>query len=191
MRTDDGLDYGAAIKLLHRGRAKDALFIAERLVASSVESERLDGYMCLGAVYEDGGDDVAIDLSRAISAYRQAAVINPCGLTFMSLARVQMLSGLFPESFRSLGFALEYGESPELYLGFAQYYECNGAGELEKSAKFYRRAASTGRFAGFFGYSRVARLMGRKGVATLVDALRIVMGPFIFLLIGAKARYTF
>ncbi|WP_282269108.1 hypothetical protein [Stenotrophomonas sp. PS02298] len=191
MKIDNEYTYSKAIALLTKGMAKEALVIAESLVRSSNESDRLDGYMSMGAIYEEGGRGVPPDFSLATKAYRKAAAIEPSEITFLNVARTQLLSGQYQDCLRSLNAASTYGKSPELLLGYARYYEINGDEDFLKALDFYYLAALRGRFAGFFGYSRVARLTGKKWKAMWADFLRILLGPLIWLIFGSKARYQF
>lgn len=89
----------------------------QQLAESSDEDGRLDGYMCLGYVYEDRGADLEPDFDKALGSYRRASLMAPNGVTFIN----------------------------------------------------FLRAALHGRFAGFFGYAKVARV--RRACARLADGL--------------------
>jgi len=173
-------DFKQAVQLLEHGQAHQALRLADSLTSSMDERHRLDGYMCRGMIFEEGGPDLCVDLDKALDSYRRASLIAPNSITFTSLARVSLKRRAYAESLRFLQIAADHELTPEVLLGFAS-----------KAKSYYLRAALKGRFSGFFGYSRMSRKMGQPVRAALVDALRIIAGPLIALAIGARARYQF
>lgn len=183
--------FKSAMGLLSEGSARQALLLAEAMISSEDESERLDGYLCRGMVYEDGGAGVDMDLAVSLDSYRRVSLIAPCSIAFSNLARVSMKLGDFSRVLRYLESAAEFEVTPELILGFAKFYEeCSPADGLT-AKRLYIKAAFKGRFAGFFGYSRVARKMGQYGRALAVDCIRVMLGPLMALLLGKKAQYQF
>lgn len=58
----------------------------QQLAESSDEDGRLDGYMCLGYVYEDRGADVEPDFDEALGSYRRASLMAPNGVTFINFS---------------------------------------------------------------------------------------------------------
>lgn len=184
-------DFKRAVRLLEDKRAGEALSLADALISSSDERNRLDGYMCRGMVFEDGGIDVEVDLEKSLDSYRRAALIVPDAVTFLSLARVSLRRRDYPGAFRFLEISTEYGVLPETVLGFAAYYEEVSPMDGVRAKRCYMKAAMRGRFSGFFGYSRVARAMGQPIRAMLMNCLRIATGPLIALAIGSRARFQF
>lgn len=184
-------DFRRAVRLLEGGQTREALGLSDALIASDCERTRLDGYMCRGMVFEDGGDGIDIDLEKSLESYRRASLIAPGAITFLSMARVSIGLGDFAGAYKFLQLSESYEVSPELLLGFAYYFEQVSPVNTEKAMDFYFRAAMKGRFAGFFGYSRVARTSGKNSKALLMDCLRLLTGPFIALAIGKRARYQF
>lgn len=184
-------EFRFAVALLEQGRATEALSLAESLITSKDERCQLDGYMCRGMIYEDGGTDLCVDLDRALDDYRRASLIAPNSMTFMSLARVSLKRRDFAETLRFLQISKEHEMTPEVLLGFAQYFEELVPMDASEAKSYFLRAALKGRFAGFFGYSRVSRKTGQPVRAGVMDALRLLVGPFIALAIGARARYQF
>lgn len=192
MKSSKQTEYSKVVMLLDRGRAYDALLIADRLIHSGNEDSYLLGLLCRGMVYEDGGERVEQDFDKAMDNYRRVSLIAPCGLAFINLARVSMKRhGGYPDARRFLDVALTYGMTPELALCLAEYYETSPEPDLSYAKQCYVKAAFLWRFAGFFGYSRVARRMGQWGRALCVDVLRLVLGPILALLIGSKAQHRF
>lgn len=183
--------FADAMRYLDEGRAEEALRIGESLVRSTDEGDRLSGYLCRGFVYEDGAVDFNIDLDRAMYNYLQASLIAPDPITYAYLARVSMKKGEYPYALRYLNESASMGSSIESILGFAHYYREKPNKELEVSKRFYLRAALRGRFSGFFGYSQVAREAGQTIRAIAMDVVRVILGPFIAIVMGVKARDRF
>lgn len=184
-------DFRKGVRLLEQGQAGQALRLAEALIRSEDEMDRLDGYSCRGMVFEDGGLDVAIDLERSLDSYRRASLIVPCAVSFLHLARISLKQKDFAQSWRFLEISSGYEVTPEILLGYAQWFEESVPMDAEKAMFYYWKAALRGRFAGFFGYSRVARSAGQPLRALSMDVLRILTGPLIALAIGVRAQYQF
>lgn len=186
--------FSKAMRLLDDGYAKDALQIGNDLVSSEDEGDRLSGYLCRGLAYEDGGDDLQSDIEKSIYNYRQAALIAPDAISFCNLARASMKKGSgngYQDALKFLQEAAEINVTPEVILGFAHYHRTKPDRDLDAAKKFYLRAASQGRFLGFFGYSELARELEQNFRALVVDCLRIILGPFIALLLGKRAQDRF
>ncbi|MEG2802998.1 hypothetical protein [Stenotrophomonas sp.] len=183
-----------AMRLLDDGRAQEALQIGNALVSSDDEGDRLSGYLCLGFTYEDGGEGHRPDMERAIHNYRQAALIAPDPVTFCCLARSSMKRSDgdgYQDALRFLQEAAKLRLTPAVALGFAHYHRVKPHRDLEEAKKFYLRAAVSGRFSGFFGYSAVARELSQQGRALVADCIRTVLGPLIALLLGRRAQDRF
>lgn len=142
-------------------------------------------------IYEDGGYDVPVDLSRSLDSYRRASLIAPGAVTFLNLARVSLKLKRYSEAYGFLDQSAAYEISPETVLGYGHYFEESEPMDAESAKRYFFKAAMQGRFAGFFGYSRVSRAVGQNLRALLMDCARILLGPFIALAIGARARYQF
>ncbi|WP_147300573.1 hypothetical protein [Lysobacter silvisoli] len=184
-------EFKEAMNCLDRGDVRSALAIADNLTQSPDERDQISGYLCRGFAYEDGGDGLTPDLAKAIHNYRKASLLAPDSITFCHLARASIKLGEagLPEAWKFLVQAKTLRDTPEVILGFAKYYREKN--EYEKAKYFYRSAALRGRFAGFFGYSEISRILGQNKRAMLVDSLRVLLGPLIALLIGNKAQEEF
>ena len=193
MNSERAKQFGKAMHLLDAGRAQDALGIGKCLLSSKDESYKLAGHLCVGLVYEEGGDDLARDIDKAIFHYHHAASIAQDPISFSYLARATMKKGVceYPAALRYLVEGANLGEPPEVLLGFAQYYRTKPEKDLILAKKYYLRAALRGRFAGFFGYSSTCRELGQKGRALAMDVVRLIVGPFLALLFGRAAQDRF
>lgn len=184
-------DYRSAVRLLDEGEARKALQLAESLIASTDEGSRIEGYMCRGMIHEEGGDGVPVDLEKSMDSYRRVSLIAPGAIPFLNLARVSLKRKSFVEAFRFLNASASFEVSPETLLGYGHYFEECDSKEPEKAKEYFFKAAMRGRFAGFFGYARVARASGQHLRALLMDCTRIASGPLIALAIGSRARFQF
>jgi len=194
MKAQRSVLFGEAIKLLDSGHARAALEIAEKLVSSDDEQDKLSGYFCRGAIYEDGGSDLSIDIDKAIYNYRQVALLSPDWVAFNNLARMHIKKGgsnAFVDAKKYLDEAAKIEVSPEVLLGYALYYRKKPDSNPSIAKQYYLQAAIRGRFSGLFGYSEVAREVGQPFRAIIADCARILFGPFVVFLIGSKARNVF
>ena len=182
--------YESAMEHLGRGETKDALRIADKMINSESERNRLSGYICRGLAYEQGGD-IEPDFDKAVFNYRKALCEFEDSVVYSYLARVMMKKKDFEQARRFLGEAEKIRPTAEVILGFANYYARKPVPDYLRARRFYVKAALHGRFAGFFGYSRMARLSGQEFRAFCMDCLRILVGPIVAILIGSKAQMTF
>lgn len=151
-------------------------------------------HLLKGMIYEFGGEGVSIDLSKAVESYRTASHLigNSDSIPFLYLARALMKQG--PGSYAA---ALNYIQqastarhTAEVDLAFAAYYEAD-EGSLNLAKRHYLKAAAKGRFAGFFGLASMLRKGGHNLQAIIVDGVRILAGPILFVLLGKTARSSF
>lgn len=146
----------------------------------------------MGLIYEFGGGGVEIDLSKAVEHYRKTAYKIPSSIGYIHLARALMKQGgeRHHDALRYIEEAKSIQMVPEVDLAYAKYYEGGNDPDYARARHYYLRAALAGRFAGFFGYAAMSRKMDQKVRAAFVDGLRLVAGPFLFLLLGKKASKT-
>lgn len=182
-----------AMKCLGRGHALQALRIADELTASEDEVVVISGHICKGLIYEYGGDEVPVDLERAMQHYRRVALVVRDATTYCDMARATLKQGPSHsgQALKYLQEARSLQDSPEVDLGFAEYFKSRPDPDYPRSRGFFLRAALHGRFMGFFGYAEVSRIMGQNGRALAADCVRLLLGPFIALLIGSKATGRF
>lgn len=182
-----------SLRHLAKQEAWQALRLADDLLASDEESTRVAGHICKGLIYEHGGNEFPIDLDRALQHYRQVALVIRDQTTYCDMARTTMKKGPahFEQGLRYLEEARAIKDGPDVDLGFAEYFKSKPNPDYPQSRRFYARAAWHGRFMGFFGYSDVSRTMGQHWRAFAVDVLRLLLGPFIALLIGSRATGRF
>lgn len=96
------------VRLFEEGHMVQALALAEELIRSEDEMDRLDGYSCRGMFFEDGGLDVAVDLGTSIDGYRRASLITPNAVASQHLARVTLKRKELSQSLRFLEISARY-----------------------------------------------------------------------------------
>lgn len=177
----------------HKRKASDSLEILNLVFREGGSSDDAAGYLLKGLIYEFGGDGISIDLVKAIESYRSASNIihDSDSIPFLYLARalIKQGPGSYSSAFKCMQRASGACHTPEVDLAFASYYELTE--NLDAAKKYYTKAMFNGRFAGFFGLSSVLRKKGNKFQAALVDSCRIILGPFLFIFLGRKARASF
>lgn len=182
------------MRLLERGQPKEALRCAELLIASESEADRLSGHLSRGWIYEDGGPGLDVDLVRAFHSFLQVSLIAPDAVSYLNLARVSVKMGGdrgFSDAYKYLNLAAQSQLTPEVLLGFATYYCEKPSPDLRQARRYFLKAALRGRFAGFFGYSRVSRLLKQHYLAFGADVLRVIVAPLLLLMIGSRTRNRF
>mgnify|MGYP000865294768 CR=1 FL=1 len=180
--------YRIARESIRKGHAHELLELSGELVRSENSALHPSGYLMRGMAYEIGSEELDVDLERAAASYRKAVSLAPDTITYLFLARALMKMG----GDQRLG-ALRYIQEaeairmePEVSLAYARYYEC-ARQDYRMARRHYRDAALAGRFPGFFGYAAMSRKLKQPGIALAVDALRILLGPVLFLLLGTRA----
>lgn len=194
MKRDRSEKFCRAMRLLDQRNAQEALLLADELIASEDEGDRLAGYFCRGAIYEDGGEDLLPDIDKAIHSYRQASLIVPDAVTFGSLARMSMKKGGdvgYSEALRFLTEAAKIEETPEVILGYAEYFKTKPSPNYAMAKLYYRRAAKEGRVAGLTGLMDVYRLLDQPIRAMLLACLTIILAPIFLILLGQRSRDVF
>lgn len=186
-------DFASAMRALDGGNAEAALHIANGMIQAEDAKRKASGYRCRGLVYETGGVNFPRNLDEALFSFKQADAMFSSSVSMCHLARVYMKKGeiYYDIAFIYLESAENHDMIPEVLLGFAHYYQLAPQINIPRAKKFYLRAASMGSFAGFFGYSKLARAEGQYFRALLMDCLRIFTGPFIALFIRKRAQAIF
>lgn len=185
----DAERFALAWSLSESGNKRQAIELGQQLVRNGYQP----AHLLMGLIYEFGGDGINFDLSRAIEHYRMLvhAISSPIG--YIHLARTLMKQGKesYPMALKYLQEANKYGSTPELDLAYANYYETAPTPNYEAAKQHYLKAALRGRFMGFFGYAAMSRKSGKWFTAFLADCTRIMLGPFLFMLLGKTAKKGF
>ncbi len=178
-------------KLIRAGDTEKLLVISRDLIESDDDASRASGYLLQGIAYELGGKNA--NLASALDSYRRASTISPDYVPFLYMARVCMKrgNGGYPEAYGHLLNALSIGSAPELDLALGHYFETKENPEYAVARKHYVRAATQGRFQGFFGYSRISRQLKQPFRAVAVDVLRVCLSPLFLIILGARASKGF
>jgi len=183
--------FAEAMRCLDAGKAEEALQIGNELAASADEADKISGYLCLAYVYEDAAKSDERKFELALHYFRNVSLLVDDVEALCNVARVLFKMGRFDDCIDFLRRAEAVQSSAVVLLGFAHYYRCKPNPDLVISKHYYFRAGIHGRFAGFFGYSDVARELGQHGRAVLVSTLRIAFGWLIAMAIGDRALQRF
>ncbi|HEY9146387.1 MAG TPA: hypothetical protein VIN36_06840 [Thiobacillus sp.] len=129
----------------------------------------------------------------AVGDYRSAAILAPHANAFQNLARALMKLGPehYDEAHRFLLEAWGFKKTPELMLGFGEYFLTKPVPDPERTLDYYRRAAMHGRFRGFIVAARICRDAGKPVQGALWDTARILLSPIIWLTQGRRAMFEF
>jgi TPR repeat protein len=151
------------------------------------------GYYLKALILEYDVEGSGSNLSGAIDCYRMASHLahNSDEFYLLCIARV-MMKREPPRCAAALAYiqrASAAKHTPEVDLAYARYFEVES--DLGSAKRFYLKAALKGRVAGFFGLSSVLRKEDRNLQAAIVDGVRLLAGPFLFALLGKKARSSF
>ena len=87
--------------------------------------------------------------------------IAPCSLSYRSLARVSLKLGNRDSALANLMEAKRERLTPEVSLGFAQYYRTASPPDLEKAKAHFFHAAISGRTKGMRGFGETALELGQ------------------------------
>ena len=176
------------------GKASESLLALEAVFREGDSANHAAGHLLKGLIYEYGGEGVQVDLPLAINHYRMASHLigNSDPAPFLYLGRAFLKQGAesSASALKSIDQARSIRHTPEVDLAFAAYYEAtNFKSTVVK--KYYAKAALKGRFAGFFGLASVLRREGKHLTAMLVDVVRVLVGPILFIALGRSARKSF
>lgn len=151
------------------------------------------GYYLKGLVLEYDVEREGTSLVEAVECYRMAShmIHNTDEYLFLSIARALLKQGpeCRPASLTYIRQASATRHTPEVDLAFARYFEIGG--DFGQARKHCIKAAIKGRVAGFFELASLLRQENRKLQAFAVDVVRLLAGPFLALVLGAKSRKSF
>jgi len=182
--------FTTALACFNRGDKAGAARLADQLICADYSP----AHTLRGLIFEFGGKDVAINLEKALSHYRQAAYSMPSDINFLALARVLMKVGgreNYRTAYRYLEEASKISTSPEISLAYGKYYSTKETPNFSEAKHCYLRAAIAGRVLGITGYSSVLRKAGHRWRAYFVFSLAVVITPIVRLLLGKKSIKDF
>lgn len=177
-----------AKSLIEKGNYTEALKIIEDKIKSENKEERYSAHLMKGIIFESRNKDIEKDLRKAEQSYRTASQISShksiTPIIFLSRIMMKMKNknGMIEQLRKIEGLS----NSADIDIAIANYH-ATFSKEISEEKKYFLRAALKGRFVGFFGLSNALRKEGKNIKATLLDALRIIIGPFIALFLGKRA----
>jgi len=168
-------------------RFEEAFGAASELVEAG-EPWLIDGLFRRALALESWIDGPPDRLVSAASDWRYLVEIAPSSISFRGLARVLMKLGQRDAAMANLIEAEAKGGTPEVMLGFAEFYRTASPPDLEKARMYFLRAALRGRMQGMRGYVEVSFALDNPFSAIAMTFIAVVATPFLSLFLGER-RY--
>ena len=189
-KDDHGTTRTRAAEALSRGHFEDAIKASTALVEAG-EPWLVDGLVRRAMALEGwaaGPDD---RLEGAAQDWRRLTEYAPAEIAYRSLARVQLKLGDREAAFQNLRDAERIEATPEVMLGFAEYYRTASPADLEWAKAYYLRAAKRGRTKGMLGYVETAYELDQPLAAAGMVLMAVLAMPFLMLLLGSRRHAEF
>ena len=182
-----------------RERAEEALSLgqyevavdAATVVIKAGEPWLIDGLVRRAMALENWTDGSPDRLVAAASDWQRLVDIAPCSFSYRSLARVLLKLGDRDSALANLMKAKRAGRTPEVSLGFAQYYRTASPPDLAKAKAHFLNAAMRGRTGGMRGYGETAYELGQPFSAVAMAILGLVAMPLLALFLGERRHASF
>ena len=179
-----------AEEALAAGRFEESLCAANVLVDAG-EPWLIDGLLRRALALENWKEGPSDRLVAAASDWRRLVEIAPASISFRGLARVLMKLGERDAAFVNLLEAEAKGLTPEVLLGFADFYRTASPPDLERAKLYFLRAALRGRTQGMRGYVEVAFALGQPFSAAAMTSIAVVATPLLALVLGKRRHAGF
>lgn len=166
----------SAESLLSRREFEAVIPLAEILIAAG-EPWALGGLQLRATAFENWVAGPADRLVRASQDWRRVIDLAPASVAYQNLARVLIKNGDHQDAFEFLVKASSRHQTPELLLGFAEYYRRKSPPDPSTARSYFKRAALRGRAQGIRGYVEVSMEQGKPGSAMLMVLFGLVMLP--------------
>ena len=180
----------SAIDALDSRNFEAAVTFASALVDAG-DPWLLDGLMFRSAALEHWAEGPRDRLADAVNDWKRLIEIAPGSIPYRGLARVLLKLGDRESALLNLLEAERRAKSPEIYLGFAQYYRTASPPDLEKAKGYYLRAALRGRTQGMRGYGEAAYDLDQPLLAASTALLGLLAMPFLALFLGKRRHDGF
>lgn len=188
--TDHEVTRLAAQEALAACRFEEAISAANELVEAG-EPWLIDGLLRRALALENWIDGPSDRFVAAASDWRNLVGISPSSISFGGLARVLMKLGQRDAAMVNLIEAQARGSTPELMLGFAEFYRTASPPDLEQAKTYLRRAALRGRMLGMRGYVEVASALDQPFSAIGMTVIAVVAAPSLALVLGERRHADF
>lgn len=179
-----------AEEALERGEFKTAVTAASALVDAG-EPWLLDGLVRRAMALENWADGPPDRLSKAANDWRKMVEIAPASISYRGLARVLLKLGDRDSAHINLLEAERRGATPEVFLGFAEYYRTASPPDLEQAKRYFLRAALRGRTQGMRGYVEVAYELDQPYSGAAMTLAGLVATPLLALVLGERRHAGF
>lgn len=171
-------------------RFEEALGAANELVDAG-EPWLIDGLLRRALALENWTEGPSDRFIAAASDWRSLVAIAPSSISFRGLARVLMKLGQRDAALVNLIEAEAKESTPEVMLGFAEYYRTASPPDLNRAKLYFRRAALRGRMQGMRGYVEVAFALDQPFSAAAMTFIAVVATPFLALAMGERRHADF
>ena len=179
-----------AEKALSRGEYEVAVAAATTLIEAG-EPWLLDGLVRRAMALENWTDGPSDHLIAAANDWRRLVEIAPAVVSYRGLARVLLKMGDRESALANLLEAESKNRTPEICIGFAQYYRTASPPDLERTKAYFLRAARRGRTQGMRGYVESAFELRQPYSAAAMVLIGLVATPFLALVLGESRHDGF
>lgn len=179
-----------AQQALAAGKYEDAISAANFLVNAG-DPWLIDGLLRRALALESWTEGPSDRLLAAVSDWQRLVEIAPASVAFRGLARVLLKLGERDAALANLIKAEERGGTPEVMLGFAEFYRTASPPDLKQAKMYFRRAALRGRTQGMLGYVEVAFELDQAFSAYAMTLLSLAVTPFLALILRERRHDGF
>lgn len=179
-----------AEEALAAGKFEAAVEAANVLVEAG-EPWLIDGLLRRALAFENWTNGPPNRLDVAASDWRKMVEIAPASVSFRSLARILLKVGERDAALANLAKAESLGFTPEVMLGFAEFYRSSSPPDLRRAKIYFRRAALRGRTQGMHGYVEIAYALEQPFSAVAMVIMAMISAPFLALFLGERRHSCF
>ncbi|MEI2430691.1 hypothetical protein RDV84_15410 [Lysobacter yananisis] len=179
-----------AEEALARGEYETAVTAATALVEAG-EPWLLDGLVRRAMALENWADGPPDRLVAAANDWQRMIEIAPAPVSYRGLARVLLKLGDRDFALVNLLEAERRGATPEVLLGFAEYYRTASPPDLGRAKAYFLRAALRGRTQGIRGYGEVAYELDQPFSGAAMALIGLVATPLLALILGERRHAGF
>ena len=191
MQIDDlQATHDRAEEALSRGQFEEAVAGATKLVEAG-EPWLVDGLVRRALAFENWTGGPPDRLAKAAMDWRSLIEYAPAEVAYRGLARVLLKLDDRKGAIQNLLEAERKESTPEVLLGFAEYYRTASPPDLEMAKAYYLRAAKRGRTKGMLGYVEVAYELDQPLSAAAMVFMALVATPFLKLILGQRRHVRF
>ena len=179
-----------AEEALDRGDYDVAVTAATALIEAG-EPWLIDGLVRRAMALENWMGGPHNRLIAAANDWQRMIEIAPAAVSYRGLARVLLRLGDRESALANLLKAESVAATPEVLLGFAQFYRTASPPELERAKAYFLRAALRGRTQGIRGYVEVAYELDQPCSGAAMTLIGLIATPLLALVLGERRHAGF